>query len=602
MTEAEAAAGTAPRDMDAPSLRAQLAAMGEAFWTSRQRNGLLALALCIVAVICATAWFQIKLNAWNQPFYDALTRRDLPAFMQQLWVFARLALVLLALNVAQAWLREMSKLLLRKGLVHDLLGEWLVPQRAFRLSNAGSIGENPDQRIAADAQQLTELTTNLGIGLLQASLLLASFIGVLWELSSGMIFRVGDVVFAPPGFMVWCALLYAGIASLASWLVGRPLIRLDTERYAREAQLRFALVRVNEDLEGIALFGGEAAERKRLRHGFSSVLTVMRQLVGANTRLTWVTAGYGWFTLVAPILVAAPSYFAGRMSFGELMMIVGAFNQVQSSLRWFVDNFSSIADWQATLLRVAAFREALHEMDRRVRHSAHLELSESPDDRIKLTDLAIASGAGTVHAQPAEIVLEPGERVAVLARHGDGKTLFFRAISGLWPWGSGRIERPNGGRMMFLPQRAYVPPGSLRDSVSYPSPASAWKDDEVRDAMQAVGLERLIPSLDRQERWDRQMSEIEKQLLGFARLLLHRPKWAVIDDVLDRLDPDSRRRVLALLSGPLAGMGVVLIGSIAPEGEGFDRRLQLVMQPAETAPAERESPAGAGRPAPLAPT
>lgn len=602
MTEAEAAAGTAPRDMDAPSLRAQLAAMGEAFWTSRQRNGLLALALCIVAVICATAWFQIKLNAWNQPFYDALTRRDLPAFMQQLWVFARLALVLLALNVAQAWLREMSKLLLRKGLVHDLLGEWLVPQRAFRLSNAGSIGENPDQRIAADAQQLTELTTNLGIGLLQASLLLASFIGVLWELSSGMIFRVGDVVFAPPGFMVWCALLYAGIASLASWLVGRPLIRLDTERYAREAQLRFALVRVNEDLEGIALFGGEAAERTRLRHGFSSVLTVMRQLVGANTRLTWVTAGYGWFTLVAPILVAAPSYFAGRMSFGELMMIVGAFNQVQSSLRWFVDNFSSIADWQATLLRVAAFREALHEMDRRVRHSAHLELSESPDDRIKLTDLAIASGAGTVHAQPAEIVLEPGERVAVLARHGDGKTLFFRAISGLWPWGSGRIERPNGGRMMFLPQRAYVPPGSLRDSVSYPSPASAWKDDEVRAAMQAVGLERLIPSLDRQERWDRQMSENEKQLLGFARLLLHRPKWAVIDDVLDRLDPDSRRRVLALLSGPLAGMGVVLIGSIAPEGEGFDRRLQLVMQPAETAPAERESPAGASPPAPLAPT
>lgn len=583
MTEAEAAAGTAPRDMDAPSLRAQLAAMGEAFWTSRQRNGLFALAICIVAVIGTTAWFQIRLNAWNQPFYDALTRRDLPAFVQQLWVFAGLALVLLALNVTQAWLREMAKLLLRKGLVHDLLTEWLAPQRAFRLSNAGSIGENPDQRIAADAQQLTELTTNLGIGLLQASLLLASFIGVLWELSSGMFFKLGDVIIAPPGFMVWCALLYAGIASLASWLVGRPLIRLDSERYAREAQLRFALVRVNEDLEGIALFGGEAAERTRLRASFSSVLAVMRQVVGANTRLTWVTAGYGWFTLVAPILVAAPSYFAGRMSFGELMMIVGAFNQVQSSLRWFVDNFSSIADWQATLLRVAAFREALREMDRRARHSAHLELALTQGDSIRLTDLAIASSAGTVRLDPPEAVLERGERVLVLAKHGAGKTLFFRAISGLWPWGSGEIQRPDGGRVMFLPQRAYVPPGSLRACVSYPSPASTWKDVEIRAAMQAVGLERLVPSLDRQERWDRQLSENEKQLVSFARLLLHRPVWAVIDDVLDRLDPDSRQRVLALLDGPLAGTGLVLIGSTAPEGGRFPRVLRLVMQPADSA-------------------
>ncbi|MTH35313.1 ATP-binding cassette domain-containing protein [Paracoccus limosus] len=602
MTEAEAAAGAAPRDMDAPTLRAQLAAMGEAFWTSRQRNGLFALALCIVAVIGATAWFQIRLNAWNQPFYDALTRRDLPAFVQQLWVFAQLALVLLALNVTQAWLREMSKLLLRKGLVHDLLSEWMLPQRAFRLSNAGSIGENPDQRIAADAQQLTELTTNLGMGLLQASLLLASFIGVLWELSSGMFVRIGDMVIAPPGFMVWCALLYAAIASLASWLVGRPLIRLDSERYAREAQLRFALVRVNEDLEGIALFGGEAAERTRLRRSFSSVLTVMRQLVGANTRLTWVTAGYGWFTLVAPILVAAPSYFAGRMSFGELMMIVGAFNQVQSSLRWFVDNFSSIADWQATLLRVAAFREALRDMDRRVRHAAHLELSESRDDTIRLSDVAIASSAGTVRLMPAQVQLAPGERVLVLARHGAGKTLFFRAISGLWPWGSGRIERPNGGRVMFLPQRAYVPPGSLRASVSYPSPASAFKDAEIRAAMQAVGLDRLVPALDRQERWDRQLAENEKQLLCFARLLLHRPRWAVIDDVPDRLDPESRRRVLQLLDGPLAGMGVVLIGSTLPEGGNFGCRLELVMQAAAADPAGDESPADPGPPAPRAPT
>ncbi|HEY0213945.1 MAG TPA: ABC transporter ATP-binding protein/permease [Paenirhodobacter sp.] len=578
MNDGETRVVTTLQDTHAPSPRAQLGAMAQAFWHSRQRNALVALALATVVVVGATAWFQIRLNAWNEPFYDALTRRNATSFFTQLWVFAQLAAVLLVLNVAQAWLRQMSKLTLRKGLVHDLLGEWLGPQRAFRLMGAGSIGENPDQRIAADAQQLTELTTDLGIGLLQATLLLLSFVGVLWELSNGMFVQVGDVVWAPPGVMVWCALLYAGVASCLSWMVGRPLVRLDTERYAREADFRFALVRVNEDLEGIALFSGEETERRRLRHVFGTVAAMMRRLVGATTRLTWITAGYGWFTIVAPILVAAPSYFAGQMTFGELMMIVGAFNQVQSSLRWFVDNFSSIADWLATLLRVASFRQAVRAMDDTGRNDAHLRLLETTGDDIRFDHLAVASHAGTVRLEPAIITLTPGERVLVSAQHGEGKTLFFRAFAGLWPWGGGQIERPDLNRAHFLPQRAYVPPGSLRASVSYPKPSDTYSDAEIRAAMTLVGLERLIPYLDRADRWDRQLSENEKHLLSFARLSLHHPKWAVIDDVLDRIDPLLRPRIEALLAGPLADMGVILIGPDQPPGGLFPRRLRLVAQ------------------------
>ncbi len=274
-------------------------------------------------------------------------------------VFGVIAGSLLILNVTQAWLREMSKLKLREGLTRDLFDQWLVPRRAFRLAGAGEIGVNPDQRIHEDARHLVDLSTDLGIGLLQATLLLGSFITVLWAASDGVTFTIAGAKFALPGYMVWLALIYAGIASFGSWRVGRPLIALNAERYAREADLRFGLVRVNERTEAIALYGGETDEKDYLNREFNQVLLMMRRLVSAITRLTWVTAGYGWFAIVAPFIVAAPGYFAGDMSLGGLMMAAGAFNQVQQALRWFVDNFSLIADWRATLLRVASFRLAL---------------------------------------------------------------------------------------------------------------------------------------------------------------------------------------------------------------------------------------------------
>src|SRR6516225_11247797 len=319
-----------------PGLLSEIRRMGSVIARSRERKQLLLLGVGLVALVAATAYMQTRLNAWNQPFYDALTRKDLSAFLKQLGVFAMLAAILLVLNVSQVWLNQTTRVVLRQGLVHDLLDEWLKPLRAFRLSNAGAIGQNPDQRLSADAQHLTDLMSDLGIGLLQATLLLLSFIGVLWVSSQHMFLPLAGHRYYIPGYMVWCALFYAGTASFLSWLVGHPLIALDAERYAREANLRFALVRANEEIEGITIYGGEADEKGHLNRVFDSVLEVSRRIVRATTRLTWITAGYGWFTLVAPILVAAPSYLTGTMSFGELMLVVGAFNQVQTSLRWFV--------------------------------------------------------------------------------------------------------------------------------------------------------------------------------------------------------------------------------------------------------------------------
>jgi vitamin B12/bleomycin/antimicrobial peptide transport system ATP-binding/permease protein len=580
MTEPLSQGSSSPAAADVvaeDSLHSDILRMAAIYWGSRERKRLLMLAAGILVVVAATARMQVRLNAWNQPFYDAITRKDLPDFVHQLGVFGMLAAILLALNVAQVWLNQTTKLTLRRSLVHDLFDQWLKPLRAFRLSNAGSIGVNPDQRMSADAQHLTELATDLLIGLVQATLVLLSFIGVLWVLSEQMTLPLGGRQVHVPGYMVWWALLYAAAASFLSWRVGRPLIALNAERYAREADLRFALVRANQDIEGITIYGGEAGERQFLERMFEPVLKVVRRIVGATTRLTWVTAGYGWFTLVAPILVAAPNYLSGPMTFGQLMMVIGAFNQVQSSLRWFVDNFSILADWRATRRRVSSFQAALVTMDRLDESADRIELKESERRSIRFDDLCVATPDGAIRLSEAHVEVAPGERTLIVDEHRGSGTFLLNAIIGIWPWGSGNITRPPRQSMMFLPARAYVPPGPLRAAIAYPRPADDYEEEAIGGALAAVGLQHLRPLLDTTDRWDRRLTEDEKQRLTFARVLLQRPQWLVAYGALDALDPASRTRIEALLAGSLADVGLVVIGQdTAPDGV-FKRKLHVVV-------------------------
>ena len=310
-------------------------------------------------VVGATAAAQVSLNAWNGPFYEAIAQKNISAFLHKLLVFAAIASGLLVLNVAQAWLREMIKLNSREWLTRDLVGEWLKPGRHTRLDGAGEIGVNPDQRIHEDVRRLTELSADLGIGLLQASLLLLCFLGVLSSVSGNLDIWIGGVSLGIPGYMVWCALLYAASGSWLTWRVGRPLVGLNSQRCQCEAELRFALVRANQQAETIARFRDEEGEKRRLGLALGKVRGVARRIVYATAKLTWITAGYGWISIVAPIVIASPAYFSGRCSFGGLMVVVGAFYQVNQSLRWFVDNFALLAEWRAALFRVIRFREVL---------------------------------------------------------------------------------------------------------------------------------------------------------------------------------------------------------------------------------------------------
>lgn len=538
---------------------------------------LVVLMATVVFVVLATAYGQIRLNRWNKPFYDALSRRDLHDFLFQLGVFFLIAGVLLVLNVGQRWLVETLELRLREGLVRTLLKDWMLPRKAFWLANSGTMGVNPDQRIHEDARKLCELSADLGTGLLQASILFGTFASVLWILSGSFSLRISGHDYTIPGFMVWSAVIYAFAGSLLSYRVGRGLISRNADRYAREADLRFSLVRVNEHVDDISLAEGELDEKRRIEVHLGNVLAATRRIVMGHTNLTWVTAGFGWVTVVAPILVAAPLYFTGKVSFGGLMMAAGAFTQAQSSLRWFIDNFSAIADWRATLLRVASFRHAL--LTTREPHGFESRITYDEGDAgvIRIDDLKIVSSANADMLKETSIVVKAGARVLIVGAPGTGKTQLFRALAGLWPWGAGNITRPRGESIFYLPRGTpYLPRGTLREILAYPLKAESFETPAFARSLYRLGLERLAPLLDETRRWDRELSQDEQLCLAFARILLQTPPWVLIDGTLGLLDSDVLELVTDVFSKELQRTALIHIGTPGEAHALFSTVLHLV--------------------------
>lgn len=547
------------------SLFFRLRMMFSAFWNSPVRIKLIILVVALFAIILVTAYVQVLLNNWNAPFYDSLARRDITAFFHQLGVFGIIAGSLLVLNVIQAWLNQMAALYMREGLARDLVNQWLQAKRALRLASSGLIGVNPDQRLHEDARNLAESTTGLAIGLVQATILLLSFIGVLWELSSGMVFKVNGMSFAIPGYMVWAAILYAGSASFLSQFVGRRLVRLNADRYSKEAELRFALMHANEHMPAITIAGGEENERRRINLDISAVLAVIRQLAIANTNLTWVSAGYGWLVLIIPILVAAPAYFSGGLTFGQLMVAVGAFNQVNSALRWYVANFGPIAEWRATLMRVTDFRKALTEMDDKTPMPHTLVFEKAAPGTMVWTDLEISTKTSDDATEngfriaEGTVTINAGEHVMINGDHGVNRRLLFEVLAHQWYSGSGTVSLPPMDDMLFVPHTPYVPTGTLREAICFPDDPDAYDDAAVEAVIDKVGLGRLKSRLDTQARWDRLLDTEEQKAVGFAHLLLAKPKWIVFDDAMEGLEAEVQAKAFAMLT-ELEGATLIYIG------------------------------------------
>lgn len=544
----------------------------------RAPGGRIVLAIFIASIVVTIANMlgQVRLNVWNGEFFDAVGRKDLSAFVHFLWTFVVIIAVLLALTVAQTFLQERLKYRLREWVSRHLLAEWLKPMRVYQLNFAGPQGHNPDQRIQEDTRLLGDYTADLGCGIVYSLLQIIAFVGVLWALSAQVTFQVAGYNIAIPGYMVWCALAYALIGSGLTWLVGRPLIALNGERYAREAEFRFALVRVNESGESIALHGGEKDEHRHLEAALAAVVDTMRRISTSLAQLTWITSGTGWLSLVVPILVAAPAYFGGALTIGGLIMVAGAFAQVQGAMRWFVDNFSRLADWRAAVHRVARFREALDNLPAiedglgEIRHALH------PEGHLTFEGVRILLPDGHIVIEDASVSVKPGERVLIIGETGAGKSTLFRAVAGLWPWGSGTILTPPPATMAFLPQRPYLPLGTLRNALTYPGAPGAFSDADVEEALERCDLGNLVAKLDQVDRWDKELSLGEQERLAFARLLLHKPGWVFLDEATAALDQDSQDRIMRLFDAELKDTTVLSIGHRPDLAAYHTRTLQLI--------------------------
>lgn len=528
----------------------------------------------IIATIASMAG-QVRFNKWYGQFFDAIGKKDLPEFTHSLWVFVPLVSVMLALTVAQTFLQERLKFRLREWVSRHLLAEWLKPMRIYQMTFAGDDAANPDQRIQEDTRLLGDYSADLGCGAINSVLQFTAFVGVLWGLSTQMAFDAAGHHIAIPGYMVWCALAYAFVGSGATWLVGRPLIALNVERYAREAEFRFALVRVNESGESIALHGGERDEQKHLEGALAAVVDTMRRISTSLAQLTWITSGTGWLSIVVPMVVAAPAYFGGDLTLGSLMMVTGAFGQVQGSLRWFVDSFSRLADWGAAVHRVARFRAALDDLPVVDEGSQQIERALSPAGNLVFEGVRILRPDGQIIIKDASATVFPGDRVLIVGETGAGKSTLFRAIAGLWPWGSGTIMTPPLEDMAFLPQRPYLPLGTLRYALTYPIASNTFTDAEVKQALERVDLGRFVAVLDQEGRWDRELSLGEQQRLAFARLILHKPQWVFLDEATAALDQESQHCVMTLFSEELKSTTLLSIGHRPDIAVYHTRTLQL---------------------------
>lgn len=528
--------------------------------TSPKRYFIYLFASLLVAVLLINMTGQVYLNRWQGEFFSAVGKQNTDLVFHTLLVFIPLVTGLLCVVVSQTWLHERLKISIRDWITNDLLDRWLAPARAYRLAITSDSGVNPDQRIQEDTRNFSEMTTDLTIGLTQSLLLLASFIGVLWGMSSNIHFNIRDTTIDVPGYMVWVAILYAIAGSWITAKVGKPLIKLNEERYTREADFRFSIVRVSENSESIGFYSGESDERKIINRNLNSVLGVMKKLSFALAKLTWVTSSYGWLMIVLPVIVALPGYLQGALDLGGLMMVVGAFNQVQQSLRWFVDNFARIADWRAALHRVTVFRDALNFIDTYENEEEQIELLPHGQGHLAFhhTKINLIDGAEVIADATAYIV--PGERVLLEGPSGSGKSTLFRAMGGLWPWGSGKIYVPPRYDMMFLPQRSYMPPGTLAQVLVYPKRKGEFALEDMQEALRKVNLEEFIPALHQSDRWDKLMSLGQQQRIAFARLLLHKPKWVFLDEATSALDEANELNVMSFFTNELKESTLVSIG------------------------------------------
>ena len=514
----------------------------------------------VIALQLFQVWLNVQFNTWYNAFYTALQNKDWDTFIWQLGVFSVLAAFFIVSAVYQLYLQQWLQIRWRNWLTQRYLGRWLGQGTHYRMRLKGDQADNPDQRIADDVREFVDSTLSIGIALLGSVVTLVSFVVILWNLSSATPLMIGQKSFEIPGYLVWAALIYAILGTWVTHLVGRPLIKLDFDQQRYEADFRFALVRLRENAEEVALLAGEESEGARLRDRFGSVIRNWYEIMRRRKRLTFLTAGYSQVAIIFPFVVVSPVYFFGSMTLGGLMQIASAFGQVQSALSFFVTAYTAIANWKAVLNRLTGFEASIAWAQSLDRTAPRLEFLTDGGNALLVDDLAVELPNGEEIVRLAEFSIEPGERVLVTGPSGAGKTTLFRALGGVWPFGSGSMRVPPGASVLVLPQRSYMPLGTLRGALAYPGAPDAFTPEAIDDVLKAVGLGSLREQLDETAYWADKLSGGEQQRVSIARALLQKPQWLFLDEATGALDEESEAALYRLLIERLPGTAIVSIG------------------------------------------
>jgi putative ATP-binding cassette transporter len=528
----------------------------------------------LLVLIVANVGFQYGINVWNRAIFDAIEKHDSATVFYLSAVFFPLAIGSVVLGMVQVVARMGIQRRWRAWLTNSVVSRWLTNGRYYQLNLVGGDHQNPEYRIAEDLRVATDSPVDFAAGVTSAFLSATTFIVVLWTIGGALTVTIAGSTVTIPGFLVIAAVLYAAIASGSIMTIGRGFVQVSEDKNQAEAEYRYTLTRVRENGESIALLGGEQEERDGIDRTFGKVLRQWARLAGQHMRTTLVSQGSSLIAPVVPVLLCAPKFLDGSMTLGQVMQAASAFTIVQTAFGWLVDNYPRLADWNACARRIASLMMSLDGLERAERGDGvgRIERGETDGEVIlSLQDLSVTLDDGTAVVGEAEVAVEPGERLLVAGESGTGKSTLVRAIAGLWPWGGGSINLHPDRRLFMLPQKPYVPQGTLRRAAAYPAAAEDWTVEQIGEALDKVGLAHLKDKIEEDGPWDQTLSGGEKQRLAFARLFLHNPDIIVLDEATSALDEKSQDKMMELVTRELPKATVVSVGHRA-ELEAFHSR------------------------------
>ena len=543
------------------------------YWHSQEKWKARGLLAGVIALTLGQVYMLVLLNGWNNDFYNALQQRAFESFWPLIGQFAGFAFLHIIFAVYAVYVRQILEIKWRNWMTDKYLDRWLGHQTYYRLQVAGQDDmDNPDQRIADDINSFVNLTLGLFVGVIKQATSLVAFVVILWNLSGYLDIPLGDTVLSVPGYMVFVTLIYSVVGTWLAHKVGRKLIRLNYDQQRFEADFRFSMVRVRENSESVAFYGGEKPEMQNFRERFALVIGNFWGLMKRTKLLNFYVNGYAQIAIIVPVLMCAPQYFNGTMQLGGFMQTISAFGRVQDALSYFVESYDSIAQYVAVIRRLGGFAGHMEEAEAL---TSSFDFTRNTSNALQLWQMDIALPDGRQLAEKLSIAVPAGKRLLISGGSGAGKSTLLRAIAGIWPYGTGEISLPTGWRTMFLPQRPYLPLGSLRRAIYYPQPVPENTDDNLTGLLERFGLQKLAGQLDAVDDWSRILSLGEQQRLAFIRILLLRPDIVFLDESTSALDEPREAQAYEILHQMLPQMAVVSVGHRSSLLNCHDKQLVL---------------------------